>query len=286
MNNYPTRKYGFCLKDAMIYTLACCILFFVSCSQSSLPIKGDPPLNPNAVVFKGTGSQGADDPLMLSGTLNKPSGDGPFPAIVLLHGCGGIQPKRDHRWAERLSGWGYVTLQVDSFRPRGISNVCTYSGNDSVDMVEKRVNDAYDAKRYLAGLPFVDRERIAVMGWSHGGMTTLQALYKERAVPFRAAIAFYPSCRRILRGLNAPLLILIGEADDWTPADRCVSMMPKEEGSSVALKVYPGAFHGFDTVGANSRVRGARGMHRIQYNPEAEADSIFQVKGFFEKHLK
>jgi dienelactone hydrolase len=238
-------------------------------------------------VFGGKGAQDSGGALVLAGTLKKPSGEGPFPAIVLLHGCGGIQPKRDHRWAERLSGWGYVTLQVDSFRPRGLSNVCTYSGKDSVDMVQKRVEDAYDAKAYLAGLPFVDEGRIAVMGWSHGGITTLQALYKGIVSPFRAAVAFYPSCRRILTGLNAPLLILIGEADDWTPAERCVSMLPKEKGTSeVILKVYPGAFHGFDTVGADSKVRGARGMHRILYNPEAEADSIIRVKGFFERHLK
>ncbi len=283
MNHQCVRKYGFLLKTAIrMCILASCILGFVSCSQGPLPIKGDHSVNPNAVVFKGEA-----DALTLKGTLNKPPGDGPFPALVLLHGCGGIQPRRDHRWAQRLSGWGYVTLQVDSFRPRGISNVCTYSGKDSVDMVEKRVNDAYDAKTFLAGLPFVDRERIAVMGWSHGGMTTLQALYKEKAAPFRAAIAFYPSCRRVLTGLNAPLLILIGEADDWTPAERCVSMLPKEKGSSeVTLKVYPGAFHGFDTAGASSSVRGARGMHRIEHHPEAEADSIIQVKGFFEKHLK
>jgi len=153
-------------------------------------------------------------------------------------------------------------------------------------MVEKRVYDAYDAKTYLSGLPFVDRGRIAVLGWSHGGFTTLQALYKKKADPFRAAVAFYPSCRRMLTDLNAPLLILIGEADDWTPADRCVSMMPKVEGSSVTLRVYPGAFHGFDTVGANSKVRGRGGMHRIEHHPKAEADSIIQVKGFFEKHLK
>jgi len=283
MNNPLMRQY----RSFLLYTLACSALFFVSCSQSSLPIKGDNPLNPNAVAFKGTGSQSTEDALMLAGTLNKPPGDGPFPAIVLLHGCGGIQPKRDHRWAERLSGWGYVTLQVDSFKPRGISNVCTYSGKDSINIVEKRVNDAYDAKTYLAGLPFVDRGRIAVMGWSHGGTTTLQTLYKGKADPFRAAVAFYPSCRRILTGLNATLLILIGEADDWTPADRCVSMMPKGKGSSeVTLKVYPGAFHGFDTAGANSNVRGAGGMHRIEHHPKAEADSIIQVKGFFEKHLK
>jgi dienelactone hydrolase len=255
---------------------------FASCSQGSLPIKGDRPAHPNAVVFKGT-----EEGLKLKGIFNKPPGDGPFPSIVLLHGCGGIQPRRDHRWAQRLSGWGYVTLQVDSFSPRGISNVCTYSGRDSLEMVAKRVGDAYDAGRYLAGLPLVDKGRIAVMGWSHGGITTLQALHKENVAPFRAAVAFYPSCRRLLRDLNAPLLILIGEADDWTPAERCVSMLPKDKGSNeVALKVYPGAFHGFDTAGANSRVRGASGMHRIEHHPEAEADSVIRVREFFERHLK
>lgn len=90
-----------------------------------------------------------------------------------------------------------------------------------------------------------------------------------------------------MTGLNAPLLILIGESDDWTPAGRCISMMPKEKSSSeVILKVYPGAHHGFDTVGANSNVRGSSGMHHIEYQPKAEADSIVRVKAFFQKHLR
>lgn len=87
--------------------------------------------------------------------------------------------------------------------------------------------------------------------------------------------------------MNAPLLILIGEVDDWTPASRCVAMMPKGKTySEVMLKVYPGAFHGFDTLEANYNARGSRGMHHIQYQAEADADSITQVKGFLEKHLK
>ena len=262
-------------------------LSFISCAQAPALGKIERSKDPNTVSFQSSAVHIGGGALNLTGRLKKPDGDGPFPAIVLLHGCGGIQPKRDHRWAERLSGWGYVTLQVDSFRPRGLSSVCAYSGRDATDILQQRVTDTYDAKRYLAGLPFVDRSRIAVMGWSHGGSTTLQILYQKTDDPFRAAIAFYPSCRRILTGLNSPLLILIGEADDWTPAGRCVEMMPKEQAASeVTLKVYPGAYHGFDTLDANMNVRGSTGMHHLQYHPEAEKDSIIRVRAFFEKYLK
>ena len=266
----------------------CAICLFISCIQTTVPVKMDKLADPNMISFKSTSATNIfTGPLTLTGSLKKPAGDGPFPAVVLLHGCGGIQPKRDHRWAERLSDWGYVTLQVDSLGPRSISSVCSYSGNDSVDIVQKRVNDAYDAKKYLVELPFVDRNRIAIMGWSHGGFTTLEALYRNKENPFRVAVALYPYCGRILTGVNAPLLILIGEVDDWTPASRCAEMLPKEKTSpEVVLKVYPKAFHGFDTLGANYMVRGSSGMHLLQYNSGAEADSIIQVKAFFEKHLR
>jgi dienelactone hydrolase len=262
-------------------------LSVASCANGPTPKAIERSKDPDTVLFQSTAATFDGNTLNLTGRLKKPDGDGPFPAVVLLHGCGGISPKRDHRWAERLSGWGYVTLQVDSFRPRGLSSVCTYSGPDTADILDKRVTDAYDAKRYLAGLPFVDQSRIAVMGWSHGGSTTLQTLHRKMDDPFRAAIAFYPSCRRILTGLNAPLLILIGEADDWTPASRCVEMVPKEQATSdVTLKIYPSAYHGFDSFGANTNVRGSSGMHHLQYQPEAATDSLIRVQAFFEKYLK
>jgi dienelactone hydrolase len=258
-----------------------------SCAYAPAAGKIESPKDPSAVSFQSSAvTYDGSGPLNLTGRLKKPEGNGPFPAIVLLHGCGGLSPKRDHRWAQRLAGWGYVTLQVDSFRPRGLSGVCTFSRRDSTDILQKRVTDAYDAKRYLAELPFVDRSRIAVMGWSHGGTTTILTLHPKTDDPFRAAIAYYPSCR-ILTGLNAPLLILIGDADDWTPSSRCVAMLPKEQtAAEITLKVYPDAYHGFDTLGANTNVRGSSGMHHLQYHPEAAADSIIQVWAFFDKYLK
>jgi len=244
------------------------------------------PSDQDAVFFSGTGSFFEGD-LTLQGRLKKPQGIGPFPAVVLLHGCGGIQPKRDHVWAERLVSWGYVTLQVESFRSRGISGVCSYSGTDSTRIMEKRVQDAIDAKKYLAGLPMVKKERIALMGWSHGGWTVLEALSRGKNEPFAAAAAFYPLCNKQLSGLNAPLLILIGQDDDWTPAGACTARMPA--GGSVPevrLQVFPGAMHGFDITGADTKIRGARGTHHLKYQAEADEGSITGVKGFFEQYLK
>jgi dienelactone hydrolase len=244
--------------------------------------------DPAVVSFASSEADLLGSPLVLAGRLQKPAGAGPFPAVVLLHGCAGIQPKRDHRWAERLVSWGYVTLQVDSFRPRAISSVCTMEGNEAVDMLARRVTDAYDARRYLVGLPFVDGTRIAVMGWSNGAATTLNALYLKRDNPFHAAVAMYPSCRKSLAELNAPLLILIGAKDDWTPAERCVTQMPAGKSNfEVALQVYPDAYHGFDAIGKPRQVWGARGSHHhLEHNPAAEKDSIVRVKEFLEKYLQ
>ena len=70
--------------------------------------------------------QSADRTTTVAGTLFKPDGSGPFPAVVLLHGCGGIRP-HFVQWAGAIRDMGYVALLVDSFRPRGISSICANS---------------------------------------------------------------------------------------------------------------------------------------------------------------
>ena len=92
----------------------------------------------------------------------------------------------------------------------------------------------------------------------------------------------------------APLLILIGENDDWTPAEPCrkLTEVAQQAGYPVALKVYPGAHHSFDSnnpvryaaarVNANSPTgRGAT----TGGDPKAWADSIREVVTFFDRHL-
>lgn len=248
------------------------------------------------ITFKGTTKINGGDFVLLKGKLTKPQADGPFPAVVLLHGCSGIQKSQDD-WASRLATWGYVSLQVDSFNPRGTSDIC---GNSRRVPFEIRTQDAIDAKSFLCTLPFVDSNKIAIIGWSHGGSTTLSSvsisnfvglagksridLFPKQEEPFRAAIAFYPYCAGQLEDSNAPLLILAGELDTWCPALLCQTKMPSGKSThEVVLKIYPGAHHAFDWEGVDL-VRLQR--HRLLYNPEALADSINQVREFLAKHLK
>ena len=248
------------------------------------------------VSFKGTTKIASGDFVTLTGKLTKPQGDGPFPAVVLIHGCGGINKANDD-WAEKLASWGYVALEVDSLGPRGLSEICANVWQLPFHI---RAEDAYDAKSYLSGLPFVDRNRIGLMGWSHGGCGTLAAVSRQNYATyaafvttnleppkrndlFRAAIAFYPFCIGQLDDSNAPLLILVGELDTWCPAALCQMKMPSgKTANEVILKIYPGAYHGFDQVGVDV----VRGKHRVAYNPSAFTDSIVQVKEFFGKYLK
>jgi dienelactone hydrolase len=241
----------------------------------------------DTVTFKSTSKTKGNERLMLTGNLTRPDGHGPFPAVVLLHGCQGITAHYQN-WLERLAAWDYVALIVDSFGPRHISSDCSYPFHLSRPT---RVQDAYSAKSYLAGLQFVDRTRTAVMGWSYGAGTTLSAVSatigtRKRENIFRVGVAFYPRCRDEGASLDAPLLILIGGRDDWTRADWCEDMkktwLKEKSSQEVILKIYPGAHHGFDVEGLNKKYRG----HRMQYHPEAAADAIVQVKNFLAKHMK
>jgi len=226
----------------------------------------------------------------LRGKILKPEGKGPFPAVVLLHGCGGIV-SCDYNWANELVQWGYVAFILDSLGPRYKISNCSSIGS-SPTPVERAV-DAHSAKFYLKGLPFVAHDKIAVMGWSHGGMATANAVsthivnvYSNHEMdPFQAGISFYPFCVGPVK-FNAPLLVLIGEKDNWTPAEWCSEVVdetlkrkPKHE---LKLKIYKDAHHRFDCekfINVNKR------GHIMHYNAKAAADSIVQVKQFLDKYL-
>lgn len=196
-----------------------------------------------------------DAGVALSGELLFPAGAGPFPAVVLAHGCAGnrfVEPA----WGEFLRQAGYATFNIDSLRGRNLSEVCTQPGALSP---LQRVPDAYGALRLLAKHPKVDAKRVALMGFSHGGMVTMFASTtwaKDTFAPagqpaFRAFFPFYPYCNAVFPErdrVSAPVRIHTGAADDWTPAKPCAELAAslKASGQDVSISVYPDAYHSFD----------------------------------------
>src|SRR5712691_5687092 len=186
----------------------------------------------------------------LDGNLLLPDGQGPFPAVVLLHGCAGVTSTVGG-WVDALLGWKYATFVVDSLTGRGFREVCTqYLALPS----EARVPDGYSALHLLATHPRIDPARIALMGFSHGAATTIMAAEafaarrhtRSDGPRFRAFFAFYPRCLNAFQGgrTAGPLRIHTGELDDWTPAWECVELaaMLKRGANDVEATVYPGAY--------------------------------------------
>src|SRR5579863_1421723 len=107
-------------------------------------------------------------PQDLPATLLKPEGDGPFPAIVMLHDCSGLGPRSSGdplRWGNLLAGEGYVVIIPDSFTPRGYGDgVCTVSPTARTDTVnpQPRAVDAYATLAFLRRQPYVGREPVGV----------------------------------------------------------------------------------------------------------------------------
>lgn len=177
-----------------------------------------------------------------------------------------------------MSSWGYVVLAVDSFTTRGMRHTCDRLFYD-------RVNDAYGALEFLTTLGFVDSRRVALMGFSAGGIAVLQAVQLGAAEAlmkqkFQAAIAYYPSCSAMSGEMAVPTLILVGERDDWTPASACRKMMERRSGKGSPLKliVYPDAPHAFDAENLKTGISSFG--HFLQYN-ELAAKRSFQDSHVF-----
>lgn len=242
-----------------------------------------------AALVHFNGIPASPKPLVSQGYLRRPEGDGPFPAVVLLHGCNGSPEAIDQNWGVTVSSWGYVTLAMDSFGPRGLKNTCRGGRPDDI------FSDAYRALNYLVQQPFVDPKRVAVVGFSQGGWITLWSVERggiEKASEnkFRAAVAFYPPCGGFRSAMAVPTLILIGESDDWTTADACRKLVAgeddlgtsrqKTDGALIQIVVYPGAYHGFDAVALRSPV--TYFGHHMEFNKPATDQSREALRGFLE----
>jgi dienelactone hydrolase len=229
-------------------------------------------------------------------------GGGTGPAVLALHGCGGLY-NRDGRtldarypeYAARLHAAGVHVLLTDSFTPRGARQICSVKHGDRSITVETRRQDAIAAVRWLQTRSEVDPQRIVLLGWSHGARTLHTHNHPPRpphAAPLAGAIAFYPGCRATLQQpfrLDTPLLLLLGEKDDWTPPGRCIALAERvsqaQPQADLTLRVYPDAYHGFDSA-RPVRLRAdvpngvnPAGVH-VGGHPEARAAALAEFDRF------
>lgn len=230
---------------------------------------------------------------VLHAALYKPSGTGPFPAVIALHGCDGLgEPvkRRYAEWAQRLVQSGHAVLWPDSYGSRDIGPQC-HVKNRRVLARRERLADVLSARHWLAEQPFVIRERIGLIGWDNGASALLWAVRPQLVLgkgdpDFRAAVAFYPDCRLSSRSgwsARAPTLVLIGSNDDISSPPSCRTMVDGAHGRSALaqLVVYPGAYHGFDIpevpVHLTSADPSEPGRGHIGSDPAARRDAEKRV---------
>ena len=225
-----------------------------------------PSTNAQAVVLSGWWSAASD----ASAIDKKPQLDSavPRPVVVMLHGCGGMlnrqgEPSaRMNTYAQLLNAQGWHVLAVDSLTPRGEKEICTQrTGARQVTMTQRRA-DTLAALHWVARQPGVDPQRLALLGWSNGGSALLASTNANHpdvaqartaltglGASLKLAVAFYPGCAtEVKRGYQpwSPTLLLLGLADDWTPAAEC---MPLASGQ-LRIQTWEGAHHGFDGTAA------------------------------------
>jgi dienelactone hydrolase len=234
----------------------------------------------------------------LHAQLYKPEGNGPFPIVIGLHGCGGLAGHsesvlpRYRDWAEQLLKTGHAVVLPDSYGSRELGPQCRVKERHVLARRE-RVADIMAVRQWLLQQAWVARDRISLIGWANGASALLWAvrpqLSSRDAEPdFRSAIAFYPDCR-LSSGLGwsarVPTLLLIGANDDVSSPPACHQMVDGARGRSALARivVYPGAPHDFDranlplhAVGGTSDAAVPEKGH-VGTDPEARTDAQKRV---------
>ena len=204
-----------------------------------------------------------------------------LPAVILMHGASGMGGQGDD-WAQHLNSMGVATFVLDSFTGRGL----TSSESPGAVSVTARIVDAYRALELLARHPRIDPDRIAIMGFSHGGWAALYSSVKRFARmhgpadgrTFAAHIVFYPGCiQTYLEGddiVDKPIRIFHGSADDQLPIEPCreYAARLRKAGKDVMLTEYAGAYHAFDVRSLKEPLKQPQAISVMRCRLEEGAD--------------
>ena len=176
-----------------------------------------------------------------------------FPLIIGVAGSLGWR-KHHYEYIKMYQEMGFATFELNSFKSRNITSTV---GSQVEITTATMILDAYRAFEKLAKHPNIDKDRVSITGWSLGGAVTLFSAWKpvKEAITsdlkFASHLAFYPPCffdPENTEFTDSPIHILIGELDNWTPADPCLNFVNKiSNNSNVDLTIYANSHHSFDS---------------------------------------
>lgn len=193
-------------------------------------------------------------PVDVHGYLVLPAGSGKFPAVVIGPGSGGYKPWMQDMVAKRLNDAGIATLVLDSFTGRGVTETASNQANVPT---AANVIDGFAALKVLAARPEIDATKIGITGFSRGG--TVAMFTQEKKLlnamelgghQYAAHLPMYPACSTTFdkpEPTSAPIWLLMGEKDDYTPASQCLPFIERlrSAGANVNSKIFPDAHHGW-----------------------------------------
>ncbi len=228
-------------------------------------------------------------PLDLKGTLRRPRGHAPYPAVILLPRCGPSANSTDQSWGEAVASWGYVVLTLDVFTHRGMVD-----GRSCLSVAPGEIaEDVYRGLNLLVGQKNVDRNRVFIVGFGRGGSVALAAVESDLASRashrLRGAAAFYPSCDDDKGNVTVATLVVVG-ARDKTTFEACRKMVQGEDdigisrqpdaGVAIEFAVLPDAYSGFDVPAFRSPMD-VRGRH-LEFSQAATEQSQAILRRFLQ----
>ena len=234
-----------------------------------------------------------------------PDGAGPFPAVVVFHGCDGLRIPRYSGWTNWFHARGYAVFFVDSWSPRGISTDCPVARGAKKRSRWKnmalRIGDAWAAVRHVATLPRVRADSIVAFGLSYGGSVvfrsaTSASIYDDlgnTGPRYAAGIALYGTCLSSVEGFprpQAPLLIIAGSEDPITRMHSCHRTKNEfyPDDDRIQVHTIQGAHHGFDgpVIAGRPRWWKAFGFLRIEPNRKATEEARALIDRFLTKFVE
>ncbi len=232
--------------------------------------ENDPAVEAQMVEFEGDGAT-------LMGYLAKPTGDGPFPLILVCHENRGLT-EHIKDVTRRVAKANYVGLAVDLLSRQGgtaaITDPAQIQGALGQAPEGQAVGDFQSGLRYAQTQAFVDGTKVGMVGFCYGGGVTWRVATKTPEL--RAAVPFYGPAPQVadVPGISAAVLGIYGELDERINAGIPEIEAAMQQNSKIFQKqIYVGANHAFhNDTGRN-------------YQPEAARDAWSKTLAWFEQYV-